>query len=45
MKKENNIQSNHFLTAIFVIAAVTMGYFDIPYYGWFIFAAFLSAGL
>ena len=45
MKKENNIPSNYYLTAIFVIAALIMGYLGIPYYGWFIFAAFLSADI
>ena len=37
--------NNYFLTALFVIAAVIMGALNIPYYGWFIFAAFISADL
>ena len=43
--EENRFPINYYLTALFVIAAVTMGALDIPYYGWFIFAAFLSADL
>ena len=37
--------NNYFLTILFVVAAVTMGALNIPYYGWFIFAAFISANL
>jgi len=37
--------NNYFLTLLFVVAAITMGVLDIPYYGWFIFAAFISADI
>lgn len=40
---KQEIPQNYYLVGLFIIAAVIMGYFEIPYYGWMIVGAFLSA--